>query len=126
MDSKEFIKFRKRRNITQKQMALLLGVANSSVCIYEQGWRNIPTHVERQVFFLIYNMNGTKSTQKSCWIVKKCPPELKKQWPAWEFRAGKLCWLINGTICDGIVYKNWKEKMKVCRSCDVFKINVVK
>jgi hypothetical protein len=71
-------------------------------------------------------MHGTKSTQKSCWIVKKCPPELKKQCPAWEFRAGKLCWLINGTICDGTVYKNWKEKMKVCRSCDVFKINVVK
>jgi len=38
-----------------------------------------------------------------------------------EFKAGDLCWFINGTICDGTVYKDWQKKMKVCRSCEVLK-----
>ena len=55
-----------------------------------------------------------------CWVIKKCPSELKKQCPAWEFQAGRLCWFINGTICEGTVQKNWQEKMKICRGCEVF------
>jgi hypothetical protein len=50
----------------------------------------------------------------------KCTTEQKKQCPAWEFKSGNLCWFINGTICDGSVHKNWEEKMKLCRSCEVF------
>lgn len=119
MESKEFVKFRKRMNKTQKQMGQLLGTSIKAVHSYEQGWRSIPVHVERQMFFLIANMRGNKNKQKSCWIVKKCPSELKKQCPAWEFKAGKLCWFINGTICAGHVHDNWKEKMKICRSCEV-------
>jgi hypothetical protein len=34
--------------------------------------------------------------------------------------------LINGTICDGTVHDSWKEKMKLCRTCDVFKATLAK
>jgi hypothetical protein len=119
MDSKEFVTFRKKMNKTQKQMAQLLGTSIKAVHSYEQGWRSIPVHVERQMFFLISNMRGIKTNRKSCWTVKKCPSEQKKQCPAWEFKAGKLCWFINGTICEGQVHDNWREKMEVCRSCEV-------
>ena len=119
MDSKEFSRFRKRLNKTQKQMAQLLGVSVKAVHSYEQGWRSVPTHIERQMFFLISKIRGNPKISKSCWIIKKCPAAKKKECPAWEFRAGKLCWFINGTICDRTVYKNWKEKMKLCSSCDV-------
>ena len=118
MDSKEFSRFRKRLNKTQKQMAQLLGVSIKAVHSYEQGWRSIPPSVERQIFFLVSRMRGKKG-QKPCWIVKSCPTEIKKQCPAWEFQAGKLCWFINGTICEGKVQKNWEEKMKICRQCEV-------
>jgi len=121
MDSKEFKKLRKKLNKSQKQMAQLLGVSIKAVHSYEQGWRSVPTHVERQMFFLIFNMRGTKKTRKSCWTIKECPTERKKQCPAWEFKSGKLCWFISGTICEGIVHDSWKEKMKICRSCEVFK-----
>ena len=121
MDNKEFIIFRKRMNKTQKQMAQLFGVSNASVCIYEKGWREIPTHVERQMFFLLSIMHGAKKTRKSCWTITECPTERRKQCPAWEFEAGNLCWLTNGTICEGIVHDSWREKMKICRSCEVFK-----
>jgi hypothetical protein len=121
MKSKELKRFRKRMNKTQKQMAQLLGVSIKAIHSYEQGWRNIPAHVERQMFFLISNMRGKSEVRKPCWVIKKCPPKKKKECPAWEFKSGKLCWLINGTICDGTVHNNWGKKMKFCRSCEVLK-----
>jgi len=119
MDKKEFSHFRKKLNKTQKQMAQLLGTSIKAVHSYEQGWRSVPAHVERQMFFLVSNMRGTTKARKPCWTIMECPPEKKKQCPAWEFNSGKLCWFITGTICDGIVHKNWKEKIKICRSCEV-------
>jgi hypothetical protein len=120
MDKKEFKYFRNKLNKTQKQMAELLGTSLKAVHSYEQGWRTVPTHVERQVFFLASRFEGRSKSRKSCWTVKKCPPDQKRQCPAWEFSSGDLCWFINGTICDGIAQKDWKEKMKICRSCQVF------
>jgi len=101
-------------------MSQLLGTSIKAVHSYEQGWRTIPTHVERQMFFLISRIQENKKGLKPCWVIKKCPQEVKTRCPAWEFQSGKLCWFINGTICDGTVHSNWKEKMVKCRSCDVF------
>ncbi len=119
MDSKEFSFFRSKLNKTQKQMGQLLGTSLKAIHSYEQGWRQVPTHVERQLFFLLSRMRNKENRQKACWTIKKCPSKLKKICPAWEFRAGKLCWFVNGTICSGTPQKSWKEKMKICRSCEV-------
>jgi hypothetical protein len=119
MDSKEFAIFRKKLKKTQKQMANLLGVSIKAIHSYEQGWRSVPPHVERQMFFLLARKRGVIKAQKPCWTVKKCPTKQKKECPAWEFQAGKLCWFINGTICCGTAHEKWKEKMKLCRSCEV-------
>ena len=121
LDSKEFKHFRYRLDKTQRQMAQLLGISLKAVHSYEQGWRSVPCHVERQVLFLVSRLKENSKSRKSCWVVKKCPSEKKKECPAWEFQAGKLCWFISGTICDGTVHKNWKEKMKLCRSCEILK-----
>ena len=118
MDSKEFTSIRKELGKTQKQMAQLLGSSIKAIQGYEQGWRTVPTHIERQLFFLFSRKKGEKK-QSACWVVKKCPTKRKKQCPAWEFSSGKLCWFINGTICEGTIQKDWKEKMKICRECDV-------
>ena len=120
VDKKEFLFIRKQLNKTQKQMSQLLGTSMKAVHSYEQGWRSVPAHVERQLFFLLSRVKGNKK-RKSCWVIKKCPPERRKHCPAWEFQTGKLCWFINGTICEGKVQLDWKEKMKICRSCEVFK-----
>ena len=107
-------------NKTQKQMAELLGTSLKAIHSYEQGWRSVPVHVERQVFFLVSRFQRKGKKSKPCWVIKKCAPEQKHRCPAWEFGAGDLCWFINGTICDGVTQKNWKEKMKICRNCKVF------
>lgn len=124
MDKTEFSKYRKLLNKTQKEMAQLLGTSIKAVHSYEQGWRSIPVHVERQMLFLISNRRDGQKRRQACWTIKKCPSKQKKQCPAWEFKAGKFCWFINGTICDGVVHKSWKEKIKVCRSCDVLTAHV--
>lgn len=123
MNSEQFSAFRKKLGKTQKQMAQLLGVSIKAIHSYEQGWRSIPVHVERQLYFLIYRkIFGNDDRHQPCWVVRSCPQELRQQCPAWEFSTGDLCWFINGTICDGIVHTSWKEKMKLCRTCDVFKV----
>lgn len=118
MDKKTFAKARAKLEKTQKELAILLGVSLKAVQSYEQGWRSVPLHVERQLYFLLVNRRtGNKSKRKNCWKEKKC--RLKKQCPAWEFQAGHLCWFLSGTQCDCTVDKDYKNKMEVCRQCEV-------
>ncbi len=119
MTSEEFIRARNRLEKTQKELAQLLGTSLKAVQGYEQGWRAVPAHVERQIIFLLARKRGSESAMKPCWVVKKCPMTRRRQCPAWEFQAGKLCWFINGTICECQAKKNWKEKMEICRTCEV-------
>ena len=120
MDRKEFKYFRKKLEKTQKQMAELLGISLKSVCSYEQGSRSVPVHVERQLFFLVSRLALKNKRNKICWKTINCSEELRENCPAWEFQVGDLCWFINGTICKGEPQKNWHEKMKICRQCEVF------
>ena len=126
MKDTAFSKFRKQLGKTQKQMAQLLGTSIKAIHSYEQGWRTIPVHVERQLYFLITRKLCGKNHVKPCWETRACPQEQREQCPAWEFSTGDLCWFINGTICDGTVHDSWKEKMKLCRNCDVFKATLAK
>jgi DNA-binding XRE family transcriptional regulator len=109
--------FRIELNKTQKEMAHLLGVSLTAIHSYEQGWRSVSVHVERQVLFLIAKKRKTESRQEPCWVVKKCPKDVRANCPAWEFRVGQLCWFINGTICEGEVQSSWTKKMRICRKC---------
>ncbi len=119
MEKEEFVAARTRLDKTQKEMSQLLGVSVKAIYSYEQGWRSIPTHVERQMFFLLSRKRGNLALAKHCWTIKKCPPKRRKECPAYEYNAGRFCWLVNGTICECKAQKNWKEKMKICRECIV-------
>ena len=61
MDSGEFSALRRRMQKTQKEMAQLLGVSLRSVQSFEQGWRKVPVHIERQMLFLQAMKKGTKN-----------------------------------------------------------------
>ena len=119
MEKEEFVAARTRLDKTQNEMSQLLGVSVKAIYSYEQGWRSIPTHVERQMFFLLSRKRGNRDLAKPCWIIKKCPPKRRKECPAYEYNAGRFCWLVNGTICECKAQKTWKEKMKICRECIV-------
>ena len=124
MIGEEFARLRKRLKKTQKQMAILLGTSIKAIHSYEQGWRGIPAHAERQILFLVSRQSEGKKKRKMCWQFKGCPDERKQQCPAWEFQTGDLCWFINGTLCQGRTHPNWQDKMRVCRSCIVFRASI--
>ena len=120
MDKKEFQSFRQKLQKTQKEMARLLGTSLKAVESYEQGWRNIPVQVERQVLFFLAMKTGNHGQTAPCWDVRRCSPEMRQRCPAWEFNSGHFCWFINGTICQGKPQANWTQKMALCKKCKVF------
>jgi DNA-binding XRE family transcriptional regulator len=111
MNKKEFSKIRERLGKSQKEMAQLLAVSLKAIQSFEQGWRNIPTHAQRQSLFLLAMKESKYGS----------PSETREKCPAWEYHSGHLCWFISGTICQGEVQGNWESKMKICRKCKVFK-----
>lgn len=121
MENSQFKTIRARLNKTQKQMAQILGVSIKAVHSYEQGWRKIPHHVERQMLFMLARaLHPSGRERAACWEIMACPESRHTQCPAWEFNTGDLCWFINGTQCSGRAFGSWEEKMKACRQCDVF------
>jgi DNA-binding XRE family transcriptional regulator len=120
MDKKEISGIRFYLEKTQSQMAILLGVSLKAIQSFEQGWRKIPTHIERQTLFLLAMKKSPREKPKPCWETLKCPLVTRRNCPAWEFRAGHLCWFINGTICQGRIRQSWRNKMEICRRCVVF------
>jgi DNA-binding XRE family transcriptional regulator len=120
MTKREFSLIRSNLGKTQAQMAQLLGISLKAVQSFEQGWRKVPVHTERQTLFLLSLKESGMKNRRQCWTVKKCSREARESCPAWEFHAGQMCWLINGTICEGKPQKNWVQKMKRCRKCEVF------
>lgn len=121
LDKSEFLKIRRYLKKTQRQLAQLLGVSLKAIQSFEQGWRNIPCHVERHLLFLLKKSECCEAFDKSCWNCLNCSSEQREECPAWEYQVGNLCWFINGTICDGTPKNTWKEKMVNCRRCEVFK-----
>ena len=122
METAEFKTIRAKLAKTQKELAQLLGVSIKTIHSYEQGWRKIPHHVERQLLFLLYKKISFKENgPPKCWKILECPDKKLKKCPAWEFHSGDLCWFINGTRCSGKIHDSWQDKMKDCRKCKVFK-----
>jgi len=120
MDKKGFSKIRGHLGKTQNQMAQLLGISSKAIQSFEQGWRNISVHIERQTLFLLAMKRSHNKKSTPCWVIRKCPMEMRRNCSAWEFNSGQLCWFINGTLCQGEVQQSWHEKMKICRQCEVF------
>ena len=120
MKKSEFSTIRRYLGKTQSEMAQLLGVSSKAIQSFEQGWRNIPVHAERQALFLLA-LKKLQKKDRPCWVIRKCPSEIKQNCPAWELQVGQLCWFINGTICQGQVQERWQKKMKICQQCKVFR-----
>ncbi len=122
MNNKEFHVVRKELRKTQKKLSEILGTSVRAVQSFEQGWRRVPTHVERQLLFLLSmkQKSNRKKEVQPCWLIRKCPPQIRQACPAWEFKAGPFCWFINGTLCRGRAQDSWAQKMKICRKCEVF------
>jgi len=118
MEKAQFSQFRKKLGKTQKQLAGLLGMSLKTIHSYEQGWRAVPTHIERNLMFLVINQRKANNQLVPCWDQKDC--QQKEECSAWEFQSGHICWYLCGTLCGGTRAPTYKEKLEICRSCDIF------
>jgi DNA-binding XRE family transcriptional regulator len=121
MQGKEFSNIRHYLGKSQKQLAQLLCVSTKAIQSFEQGWRKIPANAERQLLLFLSFKRSLDNNSVPCWEIKNCPIEWRENCTAWEFKAGYLCWFINGTFCQGKVKESWREKIKICRHCKVFR-----
>ena len=124
MHNQEFQTLRQKLQKTQKQLSELLGISLKAVQSFEQGWRKVPVHIERQILFLLTLQKKRANDARPCWDVRNCSMETRRDCPAWEFETGSLCWFINGTMCQGKPQTNWSSKMKVCWKCEVFRNDI--
>ena len=118
MEKLEFKASRKKLGKTQKELSKLLGMSLKTIHSYEQGWRTIPSHIERQLYFLLIHQRKQNKALVPCWEKKAC--DIKEQCPAWEFQAGHLCWFLCGTLCECASDAGSKDKLNICRECDIF------
>ncbi|HEY41352.1 MAG TPA: helix-turn-helix transcriptional regulator [Dehalococcoidia bacterium] len=120
MNGSEFSMVRRALGKTQSELARLLCVSGKAIQSFEQGWRNVPVSVERQLLFLLALKMSANGDVPRCWEIKNCPVERRENCPAWEFKAGHFCWFINGTLCHGELQASWDSKIKLCRQCEVY------
>lgn len=120
MEAKEFALVRHYLGKNQRQMAQMLCLSAKAVQSFEEGWRNVPVYAERQLLFLLALRTLANGTVSDCWEIKGCPPERRETCTAWNFHAGRFCWFINGTFCQGSFQKSWEQKIQLCRQCEVF------
>ncbi|MDA8082247.1 MAG: hypothetical protein M0024_01150 [Nitrospiraceae bacterium] len=55
-----------------------------------------------------------------CWEYMQCGHEKDASCPAVVYRAGRMCWLVSGTLCRGNTPVIISRKHKDCRGCDFF------
>ncbi|MFC2145681.1 helix-turn-helix domain-containing protein [Actinomycetota bacterium] len=120
MNKNEFSNTRKLLGKTQKEMAELLCISIKAVQSYEQGWRQIQPHHEQQMLLLLSLKSFTDRNIKPCWEINDCLAEWRDNCIVWELKARHFCWFINGTYCNGKAHKNWDDKIKICRECEVY------
>jgi DNA-binding XRE family transcriptional regulator len=118
MTRDDFVQLRKKLGKTQKQLAELLGISLKTIHSYEQGWRAVPSHAEKLLYFLYVNQRGRNCNHSPCWEKKHCA--VKEKCPAYEFDSGTMCWYMWGTLCECTKDAGDREKMDICKSCEIF------
>jgi DNA-binding transcriptional regulator YiaG len=127
MSGQEFARLRATLGKSQRELAELLGLSLKAVESYEQGWRKVPAHVERLLYFLIFKLNENEiRAEDPCWESKACPDDVRSKCVAFVAKEGRFCWFFTGKLCaiakdaaSGSA-KNGGADGRGCYSCEVF------
>lgn len=108
-------KIRKKVGITQAELSNVLGVSIRAVQSYEQGWRDVPTHIMVQML-VIAAAYYTKGDRKKCWEIMRCHAQTLENC-ACRKTDGTLCWLISGR--QSAPCKDGEDGIAACLKCPV-------
>jgi DNA-binding transcriptional regulator YiaG len=119
MSGADFSRMRASLGKSQKELADLLGISLKAVESYEQGWRNVPAHVERLLYFLLFKLSETEiEAEEPCWASMKCPDDKRSKCVAYVAREGRFCWFFTGRLCANA--KAEEADGRGCYTCSVF------
>jgi transcriptional regulator with XRE-family HTH domain len=100
MGGVEFARLRAALGKSQRELAELLGLSLKAVESYEQGWRKVPAHVERLLYFLLFKLNEDEiEAGEPCWESKDCPDSSRSKCVAFAAKEGSFCWFFTGRLC---------------------------
>jgi transcriptional regulator with XRE-family HTH domain len=124
MDGSAFARLRQALGRSQRELAELLGVSSKAVESYEQGWRNVPAHVERVLYFLLFKLYADDEGEP-CWVTQDCPDQTRSRCVAFIAKEGGYCWFFTGRLCARAELASGGSKGKAgrlggCYSCPVF------
>ena len=60
----------------------------------------------------------------NCWDFKRCGKNETNDCPAYP-KAGRVCYLVAGTLCGGTVQGSYAQKIGNCKQCDFYRALVV-
>ena len=109
-------KIRKKVGMTQAKLSQALGVSIRAIQSYEQGWRDVPTHIMVQLLVLAAAYY-TKGDRRKCWEIMRCSLESMEKCPCCK-TDGMLCWLVTGrqsAPCE----KDDTNGISACLKCPV-------
>ena len=117
MSGERFALLRGSLKMSQRQIGELLGLSLKAVESYEQGWRKVPSHVERLLYFLLFKLNENAiSEEDPCWTSRNCPDGLRSKCVAYVAKEGRFCWFFTGRLCALAKAGG----VGGCYSCEVF------
>ncbi|MBI5416780.1 hypothetical protein HZA55_02355 [Candidatus Poribacteria bacterium] len=68
--------------------------------------------------FNIKSLFNKKSDE--CWQYKKCQKEIRDKCPAYVQDKTRECWLVDGTLCEGMQKDEFARKLKDCTNCEYY------
>ena len=107
--------------LSQSELADLIGVSTRTVQSCEQAWRKPGPAVEKALIVLLMaHRLGADLGHHHCWEVLGCSAQSRRQCFVFRCRQGQICWLLSGNLCQGKRLRTWREKKSVCLRCPFF------
>jgi DNA-binding transcriptional regulator YiaG len=113
-------RLRRLLDVTQTELAAALDISAKAVQSYEQGWRDTPLRIVKQMLTLVAMNRTDKEQAKPCWIVRSCDPEHVETCPANKITHGHYCWSVASKSCAK-AQGDADPSVLGCLDCDVVK-----
>jgi transcriptional regulator with XRE-family HTH domain len=112
---------RAKLGMSQRELALYLGVSIRAIQSSEQGWRTLSPALERLLLLLLLTKrHGDQLHQLTCWTSRQCSPDRCAECIIYSSRQGYLCWLLTGNRCHEHTMQHYHEKLAHCTQCAFF------
>jgi hypothetical protein len=103
---------------TQSETASFLGLSRKAIESYEQGWRNVPDAVWKELLTLAAVQRGYPTGYKPCRRVMGCSAEIRHTCFCSRKMGGFFCWMTAATNCRRN-HPELKRGLLTCVTCPV-------